>query len=109
MSTFNYVAQDRKGKTRKGTLEVESAQALVKQLRGEGLFVSEYQEAVAVKRSRKFKLSEITITKAKVKTRDFMLFSRQFASMIGAGLHLVECLEILEQQSENPTLKEAIA
>jgi len=109
MSTFNYVAQDRKGKTRKGTLEVESAQALVKQLRGEGLFVSEYQEAVAVKRSGKFKLSEITITKAKVKTRDLMLFSRQFASMIGAGLHLVECLEILEQQSENPTLKEAIA
>jgi len=108
MPQFAYIARDRQGKIRKGTVDSESAQALVRQLRGEGLFVTEYHPTAA-KRAEKWKLSEITLFKAKVKPKQLMLFSRQFASMVSAGLDLIECLDILENQSENPTLREAVA
>jgi type IV pilus assembly protein PilC len=110
MPMFSYVARDRGGKVRKGALQMESSQALVRQLRGRGLFVMEYNVATpSRKRSGKFKLSEINITKAKVKTKELALFSRQFASMVSAGLNLVDCIEALEQNSDNPTLREAAA
>ena len=107
MPQFSYVARDRQGKTRKGTVESESTQALVRQLRGDGLFVTEYHP-IAVKSAAKWKLSEITLFKAKVKPKQLMLFSRQFASMVSAGMDLIECLDILEKQTENPTLREAL-
>jgi type IV pilus assembly protein PilC len=42
----------------------------------------------------------------KIKTRDIVIFTRQFATMINAGLPLVQALDILSKQSENKTLKE---
>jgi len=44
----------------------------------------------------------------RVKLRDLVLFSRQFATMIDAGLSVVKCLDILQKQSRNPRLKEVI-
>jgi type IV pilus assembly protein PilC len=41
-----------------------------------------------------------------VKTRDVVIFTRQFATMINAGLPLVQSLSILAQQTENKTLKD---
>ncbi|MCZ6677798.1 MAG: type II secretion system F family protein [Candidatus Poribacteria bacterium] len=107
MQTFSYVARDRSGKTRKGKSESVSAQALVQQLRREGLFVTEYHTAAAG--GAKWNLSKITILKAKVKAKELMLFSRQFAAMVDAGMDLIDCLDILEDQSDNPTLREALA
>lgn len=44
----------------------------------------------------------------RVKLRDLVLFSRQFATMIDAGLSVVKCLDILQKQSRNPRMKEVI-
>ena len=44
--------------------------------------------------------------KGRVKTRDIVIFTRQFATMINAGLPLVQSLTILAEQTENKTLKE---
>jgi len=45
---------------------------------------------------------------AKVKDRDIVIYTRQFATMIDAGLPLVQCLGILEEQTENPRLASTI-
>jgi type IV pilus assembly protein PilC len=44
----------------------------------------------------------------KVKEKDIVIFTRQFATMIDAGLPLVQCLEILASQQDNATLKEIL-
>ena len=48
---------------------------------------------------------QISFRNTKVTTRDQGIFTRQFATMINAGLPLVQCLNILGQQSDNPTFK----
>jgi type IV pilus assembly protein PilC len=108
MQTFNYIARDHNGKIRKGKLESDSPQTLVKKLRGQGLFVTSYAAASKGAKLSKPKLAEITLFKAKVKPKELMLFSRQFASMVDAGMDLIDCLDILESQADNPTLREAV-
>jgi type IV pilus assembly protein PilC len=44
-----------------------------------------------------------------VKTKDLAVFTRQFSTMVNAGLPLVQCLDILSRQNENPTFRRAIA
>jgi type IV pilus assembly protein PilC len=44
----------------------------------------------------------------KVSDRDIVIFTRQFATMIDAGLPLVQCLEILASQQDNKTLKKTL-
>jgi type IV pilus assembly protein PilC len=53
---------------------------------------------------------EITIPGfgGRVKPREVMIFTRQFATMIDAGLPIVQCLEILDQQTENKTFKNTV-
>ncbi|MBW2716927.1 MAG: type II secretion system F family protein, partial [Deltaproteobacteria bacterium] len=46
--------------------------------------------------------------KQPIKTKDLVIFTRQFATMIDAGLPLVQCLKILGDQQENPTFKTII-
>ena len=53
--------------------------------------------------------AQIEIFKKKVKKKDLALFCRQFYTMISAGLAIVPCLEILVAQTENKSLKNAIA
>ena len=108
MHAFTYVAQDRNGKTRKGKMESESSQALIRTLRGQGLFVTECQATRKQAGGGGRKLSQITIFQAKVKNKELMLFSRQFAAMVEAGMDMIDCLEILGGQAENPKRREAI-
>ena len=54
-------------------------------------------------------ISEIfTFLQPKVKVKDLVVFTRQFAVMVDAGLPLVQCLQILGEQEDNPTIKKAI-
>src|SRR3954470_19357242 len=55
------------------------------------------------------KVDEATAKKKKlgpIKMRDIVILTRQFSTMINSGLPLVQALDILAQQSENPALKE---
>ncbi len=109
MPVFDYVAQDIRGKARKGKEEAETAQALVSQLRGRGLFVTSHPQPATGKGTQKRNFSEITIFKAKVKTQELMMFSDQFAAMLDAGMDITECLDVLGAQGKNPTLREVIS
>lgn len=56
----------------------------------------------------KGKPKQITLFEQKIKTKDIVIFTRQFATMINAGLPLVQCLDILASQQPNPSLKKIL-
>ncbi|HJN14634.1 MAG TPA: type II secretion system F family protein [Armatimonadota bacterium] len=104
MPTFAYVVKDKTGKESKGSLDGESRELVVKQLRDQGYVVSQVQEQAQakVKKSGGFRL------RRKVGLKDLSIFCRQFATMINAGVSLVRCLDVLEQQTNSVNLKEIV-
>ncbi len=101
--TFTYRVRDRQGKIITGSLEAESEETVSQRLRQMGYFVIGI-EAEKVSMTKK----ELHIFKPKVKAKDVTVFTRQFATMINAGLPLVKCLTILSEQTENPMLAEIV-
>ncbi len=63
---------------------------------------------IKVKKKPKDLFENIELFQPKVKTKDIVVFTRQFATMIDAGLPLVQCLEILAGQQENKTFKKVL-
>lgn len=63
---------------------------------------------IKVKKKPKDLFANIELLQPKVTTKDVVIFTRQFATMIDAGLPLVQCLEILASQQENKTFKKIL-
>jgi type IV pilus assembly protein PilC len=57
----------------------------------------------------KSKPKQITLFEQKIKTKEIVIFTRQFSTMINAGLPLVQCLDILSSQQPNPTFKKILS
>lgn len=92
-------AKTKSGETKKGEMEAADAEAVNARLKSLGL------NPVKVKK----KPLEITISFGSgVSGKDILIFTRQFATMIDAGLPLVQCLDILGSQSDNPAFKKII-
>jgi len=96
-----------KGKTRQGTvtagvMEAANEEAVMTQLRGQML------TPIKVKAKPKDISEYLGFLKQGITTKDLVIFTRQFATMIDAGLPLVQCLKILGDQQENPTFKKII-
>ncbi len=108
MPTFSYVARDRTGKQVPGTQEAASKEALVQLLREKGLVVTKVEEKRAVTRAKAKGVGQFQLFKGRVKLRDLSIFCRQFATMINAGVSLVRCLDVLEQQTSSYRLKSII-
>ncbi len=104
MPTFAWTGRSRDGKNTKGTMEAASEAAVMANLRRQGI------QANKIKESGKGLNAEINIgfLKPKITTKDIVVFTRQFATMIDAGLPLVQCLDILSSQQDNKTFKEVL-
>lgn len=102
--TYNYRVRDRQGKVISGKLEADNEAVVSQRLREMGYFIIAVEEERTPITKR-----EIRIFQPKVKGKDITIFTRQFATMINAGLPLVKCLSILSEQTENPLLTEVIA
>jgi len=100
MSTFAYTVRDKTGKVVKGTLEGDNRENVSAKLRQTGYIILSLDE--------KSGGLNFNIFAGKVKAKDLTIFSRQFATMINAGLSLTKCLGILASQSESAVLKETI-
>ncbi|MBU3937881.1 MAG: type II secretion system F family protein, partial [Proteobacteria bacterium] len=90
------------GEKRKGKIEMPSesmAQAHLKKMR---ITVSVLKEAP------KDMFENVEFLKPKVTGKDVVIFTRQLSTMIDAGLPLVQSLEILGEQMENPTFKKVL-
>jgi len=101
MSTFLYTALDGSGKTVRGRMEADSEQTVLSRLHEQSLHIVNVS-----KQGEARKLP--SIGSKKVKLKSMVVFSRQFATMIDAGIAVVRCLDILEGQTKDPALKPAI-
>jgi len=99
MGTFAYKALDAKGAAANGTLDGDTKVAVAAALRNRGLTVLNIDE---VKGGLKGK--DIFESLQRVKPKDLTIFSRQFSTMVNAGLAMLRCLYILEEQTENKKL-----
>jgi type IV pilus assembly protein PilC len=96
---FEYTARNPTGQIQKGQLDVPSKDEVSAYLRKNRLILVSVREAP--------KQININLGGAKrIKTRDIVIFTRQFATMINAGLPLVQSLNILAQQTENKALRD---
>src|SRR3954447_23149769 len=101
MPLFEYTARNAaNGQIQKGQVEVKSKEEVSAYLRKNRMILVNVREAPT-----KISLGG-ALGKGKVKTRDIVIFTRQFATMINAGLPLVQSLSILAAQTENKTLQE---
>lgn len=101
MATFAYVGRSKSGSIKKGELVAKTRDEAVEQLRKQSVVVTSLDERVA---KEGFKLRFRT----GISDKDLVVFTRQFGTMINAGLPLIQCLEILSTQSENAALRKAI-
>jgi type IV pilus assembly protein PilC len=106
MSVFVWEGRTSQGKIMKGETEAVSQQAVMAWLRSQRI----QPIPARIREKGKGLDKEITIPGfgPKVKSRDLMVFTRQFATMIEAGLPIVQSLEILGQQTENKLLRSTI-
>ena len=108
MPTFAYVARDKTGKHMPGTLDAPNKDVVVQQLREKGLYVTKVEEKKAATRAKEKGQGKFKLGRGKVKLKDLSIFCRQFATMINAGVSLVRCLDVLEQQTSSSRLKSII-
>ncbi|MCD6188523.1 MAG: type II secretion system F family protein [Desulfuromusa sp.] len=101
MPTFAWAGRARDGKSTKGTMEAASEAAVMASLRRQGVQASKVKEAG---KGLNIELN-IGFLQPKITTKDIVVFTRQFATMIDAGLPLVQCLDILSSQQDNKTFK----
>ncbi|MCD6560497.1 MAG: type II secretion system F family protein [Deltaproteobacteria bacterium] len=99
MPVYTWVAETRKGKTLKGELEAANEKIARLQLKRRNLGVKKLKE------KPKDLLENVSFLQPKVTSKDIVIFTRQFSTMIDAGLPLVQGLTILSEQMENKTFK----
>jgi type IV pilus assembly protein PilC len=102
MPVYLWKARTRQGTIKKGEVEAANDAAVMAQLRAQMLL------PVSVKGKPKDVTEYLPFLRPGIKTKELVIFTRQFATMIDAGLPLVQCLEILGDQQDNRTFKEVI-
>lgn len=102
MPIFVWSGVDRQGSKQKGEIEADNQMIARQLLSRQGVVVR------TLKTKPKDLLELVPIMQQKVKSRDLVVFTRQFATLIDAGVPLVQCLDILQQQEVNKTFKRII-
>jgi len=102
MPVFLWDAQTKRGEQKKGELDAVDEAAVRGQLRRQGY------KSINVKKKPKDLLEGIAFLQPKVSEKDVVVFARIFATMINAGLPLIQCLDLLGKQEQNKTFAKVI-
>jgi type IV pilus assembly protein PilC len=100
---YSYEAINEAGNTVKGMLEAENSESAKLRLSGMGYIPVSVQRGGGGAGAATE--SGWMLMFARVKAQELILFTKQFRTMLGAGLSMLEILRVLEQQSENPLLR----
>src|SRR5688572_20181987 len=100
MAMYSYTARSPSGDITQGEMDVKSREEVVSYLRKNRLVPVKVEEKKGTSGGFSFGTG--------VQTRDIVIFTRQFATMITSGLPLVQSLDILAKQSENKSLRKVI-
>jgi type IV pilus assembly protein PilC len=102
MAVFVWEAETKRGEVKKGEMDAADETVVRGLLRRQGL------KSINVKKKPKDVLEYLPFLKQKVKEKDIVVFARIFATMINAGLPLIQCLDLLSQQEQNKTFAKII-
>jgi len=102
MAVFVWEAETKRGEVKKGEMDAADETVVRGLLRRQGL------KSINVKKKPKDVLEYLPFLKQKVKEKDIVVFARIFATMINAGLPLIQCLDLLAQQEQNKTFAKII-
>jgi len=98
MALYRYLANNSEGKKYKGILEAKDENELHDNLKDMGFYLTSAEREKVL----------FTFISKKVESRDLVVFSRQFSTLISAGIPLVSSLRALEKQSDSPVLRNTI-
>lgn len=101
MAQYNYKAIAADGKPKKGTVEAADRDKALDKLKSEGLSVTDLKDAGDGG-------IQIGLFKKKVKNRDLSIVCKQMVSILNAGVTVITALEMLSEQMDNKTLKDAL-
>ncbi|GAA0361924.1 type II secretion system F family protein [Alkalibacterium iburiense] len=101
MATYAYKAKAKDGQTIKGKIESPSKKEALNELNHMNLIVFEVEPLNSI-------LSKEIYIGSPLKQKEFVLFLRQFATLIEAGILLVDAIELLSEQTDSKVLKEAL-
>jgi len=94
METYVWSGRSREGQRQKGELAAKNKDDVISIMRKQNIMVTS-----VTKRAKKFSIN--LPFQSKASDKDIAIFTRQFATMIDAGLPLVQCLDILSKQADN--------
>lgn len=104
MAKFKYKEIDSSGKVVQGTMEANSQSDVISTIKARGARPVSVVQDTSISSSL-----DIKIGKKKVKSRDLSIFAKQLYTMLHAGMPLLSCIETLGEQTEHPTLREALS
>ena len=93
MADFTYQVIDASGKEKKGNIKAEDENDAKRKLKNEGYMVISLTKATALTKEISFEIG------GKISPRDLSVFSRQFVSMVNAGVTILDTLEMLGEQT----------
>ena len=104
MPTYQYTARDQEGKNVNGRIAAENESVIVAELRKRSLII------LSITEEKESVFKQVAKPKAakKVKPEDLVIFTRQFATMVDAGIPILQSLEALAEQTANPGFKVAL-
>ena len=100
MASFVWQGISLSGKQVSGVQEADSKSDVLRVLRKKKIRITFVKEKAAA--------SGLFSQKKRIKVKDLGLFTRQFATMISAGLPLIQCLEVLGHQMDHPELQSVV-
>ncbi len=100
MARYAYEARDSSGRTVTGVIEARDERALIANLRPQGYTITSVREE-----KKAFDISSLFRFRGRVKLKDVTVFSRQFSTMVNAGLPLMQALEILSRETDSIPLR----
>ncbi|MCM2283870.1 MAG: type II secretion system F family protein [Desulfobacula sp.] len=98
-TVFQWKGKNPKGRKVKGEMEAETSDQIKQSLQRRKI------TPTLVRKKPKDLFENVKFLQPRVKETDVIIFARQFSTMIDAGLPLLQCLDILQSQQDNPTFK----
>ncbi|MCC6160098.1 MAG: type II secretion system F family protein [Deltaproteobacteria bacterium] len=103
MPVYKWEGRTRSGNVAKGEMDAPNEEAVIARLRSQQIVATEVKT-----KGKGGSIFQVELMKQRVTEKEIVIFTRQFATMIDAGLPLVQCLDILVSQQVNKTFAEVL-
>ena len=115
MPVYEYVISDEDGKRTKGSITADSESDVIAQIRKDDVIIVSIEEvkappaaANAASQETSEPVKQKKVGGKKIQTKDIVVFSRQFATMIDASVPISQAMEALVEQTTNPSLRQIL-